>query len=371
LIAVLLLIDALVVLLWVLFCASLPSVLRRVPRARTDAPAPTHVPRVSVIIPARDEEKLLPRCLASLRAQDVPIYEIIVVDDDSNDATARVAVECGARVVQAGVRPPGWAGKPWAAQAGSKEATGDWLLFVDADAVLAPSCVRVALSEAQLHGSDLLSLLPRPTCSTVYEALAQPVFMLATMGFLDVRNVNDPDRPAAAAAWGGFLLFPRGSFDALGGFAAVQNEVLDDLMLARAIKRRRMKLRLLAASELVEAARPQSIRQHSDAARRLLAGAMPRSVLLPLLSGVLVLEFFVGPYLLAPLGAAFLTLAGVHLVCVLAVRMQLARAYGLDSRFALLQPIAGLLFAAFLFRVSASALGKGAVVRWRRRQYPG
>jgi hypothetical protein len=368
--AVLLLIDAIVVFLWAFFCASLPFVLRHVPRARTDAPAPAQVPRVSVIIPARDEEKLLPRCLASLRAQDVPVHEIIVVDDDSNDATARVAADCGARVVPAGTRPAGWAGKPWAAHAGSREATGDWLLFIDADAVLAPNCLRVVLNEAQMESADLLSLLPRPTCSTVYEAVAQPVFMLATMGFLQVRDVNDP-QSQAAAAWGGFLLFPRSSFEALGGFASVQNEVLDDLMLARAIKRRGMKLRLLAAPELVEAARQQSIRQHSDAARRLIAGAMPRSVLLPLLSAVLVLEFFVGPYLLAPLGAMFLALAVIHLACVLVVRAQLARAYALDSRFALLQPLAGLLFALFLFGVSASALGKGVAIRWRRREYPG
>src|SRR5258708_26396563 len=141
-IAALLVIDALVVLLWVFSCASFPFVARQMPRARTDAPAPTLAPRLSVIIPARDEEMLLPRCLASVRGQDVPVHEIIVVDDDSNDATARVAIEGGARVVPAGARPAGWAGKTWTAQVGGQAASGDWLLFVDADAVLAPGCVR-------------------------------------------------------------------------------------------------------------------------------------------------------------------------------------------------------------------------------------
>src|SRR5258708_2193709 len=176
-ITALLVIDALVVLLWVFSCASFPFVARQMPRARTDAPAPTLAPRLSVIIPARDEEMLLPRCLASVRGQDVPVHELILVDDDSNDATARVAIE---------------------------------------------GCARTVLCEAERQGVDLLSLLPRQTCSTFLEAEGQPVFMLASMGSLDIRNVNDAKSPAAAA-WGGFLLFPRASYDTIGGFAAVQN----------------------------------------------------------------------------------------------------------------------------------------------------
>jgi cellulose synthase/poly-beta-1,6-N-acetylglucosamine synthase-like glycosyltransferase len=365
-----LVIDALVALLWLIVCVSLPFTLRHMPRARTDAPTPAGDPRVSVIIPARDEELLLPRCLRSVRAQDVPVHEIIVVDDDSNDATARLAVDGGARVVPAGARPDGWAGKTWAAQSGSKEATGDWLLFLDADAVLAPGCVRTALSEAEEHGADLLSLLPRPTCSTLLEAVGQPLFMLASMLSLNIRTVNDP-KSRAAAAWGGFLLFRRRSYDALGGFAVVRNEVIEDLMLARAVKGRKMRLRLLSAPELVEAARPQSFRKLWDAACRLTMGAMPRSVFLPLLFAVWVIGWFVGPYLLAPLGGVFLAIAAIHLACVLALRMQLARACALDSRFALLQPLAALGLAAVLVRASVGALSKDTVIRWRRRQYPG
>jgi glycosyltransferase involved in cell wall biosynthesis len=148
--------------------------------------------RVSVVIPARDEELLLPRCLASIAKQDVPIHETIVVDDDSNDATARVASLGGARVASAGTRPSGWAGKPWAAHVGSKEATGDWLLFIDADAILAPQCVRAAIADGEEHATDLLTLMPRPTCSTPFEAMAQPLFLMVTMGALDMRASTIP-----------------------------------------------------------------------------------------------------------------------------------------------------------------------------------
>src|SRR3974390_804744 len=104
----LLLIDAIVVFFWALFCVSLAVASRHAPRASPHVRGASA--RVSVIIPARDEEVLLPRCLASIRAQDTPVHEIIVVDDDSKDATARVAADGGARVVPAGARPDGWAG---------------------------------------------------------------------------------------------------------------------------------------------------------------------------------------------------------------------------------------------------------------------
>jgi cellulose synthase/poly-beta-1,6-N-acetylglucosamine synthase-like glycosyltransferase len=365
-----LVIDALVVLLWVLSCASFPFVLRDVPRARADPPAPSQASRLSVIIPARDEELLLPRCLNSVRAQDAPLHEIIVVDDHSSDSTARVATDGGARVVSAGSRPEGWAGKTWAAQVGSREATGDWLLFIDADAVLAPSCVRSALYEAQEHSADLLSFFPRPTCSTFFEAVGQPVFLLASMGSFNMQTLNDAKSPMAGA-WGGFLLFRRSSYDALGGFAAAQNEVVEDLMMARAVKQRGMKLRVLLAPELVEAARAQSLGKLWDAACRLVMGALPRSAVVPLVLAALVVVFFIGPYLLAPLGSAFVVMAAVHFACVLLLRFQMARAYALDNRFAVLQPLAALGLAAVLLRASIGALGKRSMIRWRRRQYPG
>jgi hypothetical protein len=365
----LLLIDALVALLWVVFCVRLPFAARQLPRARADAPGSTSAPRVSVIIPARDEELLLPRCLASIATQDVPIHETIVVDDDSNDSTARVASQGGAHVVAAGARPTGWAGKPWAAHVGSQEATGDWLLFVDADAVLAPQCVRAALADAEEHGADLLTLMPRPTCSTAFEAMVQPLFLMVTMGALNMKNVNDRKSPVAAA-WGGFLLFRRGSYDTIGGHVGVKSEIIEDLMLARAIKGRGMKLRLLVATDLIEAARPQGARKGWDAGYRLVVGAMPRSVVLPAASAILVLVFFVGPYVLAPLGPWFAAVALLHLACVLVARVELDRACALDKRLALLQPVAALILAAVLLRATVAALGNDARIRWRRRQYP-
>lgn len=188
--------DVLVVLGWVFFCAALPAAIRKLPRVRAKALAGTsrdaRDARISVIVPARNEEQLLPRCLDSVRAQQRPIHELIVVDDTSQDATARVATNRGAHVISAGTRPAGWTGKPWAAHVGANAATGDWLLFVDADAVLAPGCVEAALAEAEEHGVDLLSLIPAWRCSTLLESLVQPVFFILLSAAFDFHKMNDP-----------------------------------------------------------------------------------------------------------------------------------------------------------------------------------
>lgn len=366
---VLLAIDALIALLWFVYAVRLPRALRNGPIARAGTAVGEQHARVSVVIPARNEEGLLPRCLDSVRAQTFAVYETIVVDDNSADATARLATERGARVVPAGERPPGWAGKPWATHVGSKAASGDWILFLDADAILAPECVATALMEAERQGSDLLSFMPRPTCSTTLEAIAQPTFMLVMMAALDMGRINDPTK-SAAAAWGGFLLFRRASYDAIGGHVAVQNEVIEDLMLARAIKGRGMKLCVMGAPDLVDASRPQSLGRMWDAGYRLVIGAMQGQVLFPAFGAVVIFVCYVAPYLLAPLGWSFAVIAGIHLASVLFVREQLWRVARLDRRFALLQPLGALVLSAVLLRASIAGLGLGTTIRWQRRRYP-
>jgi cellulose synthase/poly-beta-1,6-N-acetylglucosamine synthase-like glycosyltransferase len=368
---VLLLFDALVVLGWVVFCVGLPTAIRRLPRVRATAPTGAlRGVRVSVIVPARNEEKLLPRCLDSVRAQRRPVHELIVVDDTSRDATGRVAADRGAHVISAGTRPPGWNGKPWAAHVGANAATGDWLLFVDADAVLAADCVEAALAEAEEHGADLLSLIPAWRCSTLLESLVQPVFFILLSAAFDFHKMNDPANPLATA-WGGFLLFRRSAYEKLEGHTAVKDVIVEDLAIAQEVKRRGMKLRVLPAPELVETARPLSPRRIWDDGCRAAFGVAARGALLPVVCAAAVLAIFVGPYLLMPLGPRFVVLAAVNAACALLARVQLGRSVGLDYRLALLQPIGALYVVAVLLWGSVARLSGRAVVQWGARQYRG
>jgi cellulose synthase/poly-beta-1,6-N-acetylglucosamine synthase-like glycosyltransferase len=365
--SILVALDAAVVSGWVLFCAMLPRALRTLPRpAPWSAPGPP--PKVSVVVPARDEERLLPRCLASIHAQRLPVHEVIVVDDDSADGTARVAALYGARVRTAGPRPAGWAGKPWAAHRGAVAASGEWLAFVDADAVLAPDCLGAAVGEADSGRVDLLAFLHRPDCGSTFEAILQPVFMLVLCAFLDIRRVNDPASDAAAAP-GSFLLFRRAAYERMGGHASVRGAIVEDLELARSAKQRGLTLRVLTAPELISTMRPRTASQVCDGWRRVVAGGMADRPAASAAGALTLLAVFVGPCVLAPAGLTFFVLAVVHAIAGRAVRAQTKRAFGLDERWAWLQPVGAVIAAAILARASLGAVRRTGTVRWSGREY--
>src|SRR5579864_2229869 len=127
-------------------------------------------PRVSVIVPARNEEACLGGCLASLVGQQGVSFEILVVDDHSTDHTREIAMSFpGVRVIEAGPLPPGWTGKNNAVATGAREAKGAWLLFTDADTVHLPGSLAGSLAEAQRQEAVLLSYSPEQIVASFWE----------------------------------------------------------------------------------------------------------------------------------------------------------------------------------------------------------
>jgi glycosyltransferase involved in cell wall biosynthesis len=365
----LLVLDALVVLGWVLFCAVLPFSFRMMPRARA-ATSGSGSGRLSLILPARNEEKILPRCLDSALAQHRRPDEIIVVDDDSKDATARLAIERGARVISPGPRPDGWGGKSWAAQAGAKVATGDWLLFVDADGIFAPDCFGAALAEAEAHHADLLSFFPKWRCDSLFQKLVMPInYIILSLAF-DANRVNNPKDPLATA-WGGFLLFRRSAYDRVGGHLPVKAYLYEDRAFAQEIKKKGMTLRVAAAQELVTTARPMTARRMlNDVCRGAYEYGQGRWSLLAL-GAWAHFVIFLGPYVLIPLGPRFAELALVYAVSSLLVRMQYGWAAKLDYRLALLQPVGSLYLVGITLWASVLTMTGRAVTHWGAREYKG
>ena len=226
----------LVLLTAALGCASwLLRDLRTVPRG-----AEARQARVSVVVPARDEEATLPALLASLRRLEVGteggtdggLADVVVVDDDSADATAAVARAAGARVLAAGTPPPGWTGKAWACSVGARAATGELLLFLDADTVLAPDALAGLLALHERHGG-LVSVQPFHAVERPYEQLSSyfnAVSLMASAAFTG-RTGRRP------MAFGPCLLTSRADYERAGGHAAVRGEILDDVRLAEAYAR--------------------------------------------------------------------------------------------------------------------------------------
>jgi molybdopterin-guanine dinucleotide biosynthesis protein A len=191
---------------------------------------------VSVIVPARNEEACLGACLESLANQAGVHLEIIVVDDASTDGTREIAQSFPfVRVVDAGQSAPGWTGKNNAVAAGARVARGEWLLFTDADTVHLPASLARALTEARRHDAALLSFSPEQEVHEFWEKAIMPVIFSELAAAYPPSQVSDP-RSAAAAANGQYILITREAYDAVGGHAAVADNLLEDVALARVVK---------------------------------------------------------------------------------------------------------------------------------------
>ena len=196
-------------------------------------------PTVSAIIPARNEEAVIATCIESLASQQ-EILEILVVDDQSTDGTARVVRNLmgkhpHVRLLQADTLPDGWVGKNHALWIGVQQAKGSWLLFTDADAEHQPNSAGRALQIAQEHEAALLSFSPEQVTKNWYEKALIPYIYLRLAKLFSYDNVNDPKSPAAAAN-GQFLIIRHDVYDAIGGHAAVAGEVLEDVAIAMSVK---------------------------------------------------------------------------------------------------------------------------------------
>ncbi len=215
------------------------------PYLRPAPPEFTSSARVAVIVPAYNEAVNIGDCAASILASQLPAgvtLTLWLADDGSSDRTPEIAAELAVadprvRVLAVPPRPQDdvWVGKNWACAQAADRATGDFLLFVDADVRLAPGAIAAALAEMERTGADLLSAAPGIDCGCLAEWLVQPLIMaLIAVGF-DFASVNDPANPKAFAA-GPFMLFRRESYVAIGGHRAVAAHPVEDVMLAQRIK---------------------------------------------------------------------------------------------------------------------------------------
>lgn len=206
-------------------------------------PVAANLPSLSIVVPARNEERQIERCVRSLLAQEHPNFELIVVDDCSDDGTPaildRIASEdARLRVVSGRALPQGWVGKPWALVQGTEIARGTWLLFTDADTVHHPAGAAAVHEAAVAAELDVLSVLTEQELGSITERALMPSFFLAILGGTGaIGDVENPAKADAALFNGQYIMTSRTAYDAVGGHASVRGEIAEDLELARRFKR--------------------------------------------------------------------------------------------------------------------------------------
>jgi GT2 family glycosyltransferase len=268
-------------------------------------------PVVSIIVPARNEEANLAACLESLVAQNGIPFEIIVVDDDSTDRTAEIAhsfatekehregtasavpqtapfdeggFSPAVRVIPAGPLPENWTGKNNAMSAGAKAANknANWLLFTDADTVHAPGSLARAVAEAEQHGAALLSYSPAQEVHGFWEKAVMPVIFAELATTYPPPAVNDPASPIAAAN-GQYLMISREVYDAVGGHTKIAADLLEDVAMARLVKRSGRKIFFRYAPDAVRTRMYRTFAQLREGWTKNLALLFPRPRVLALL----------------------------------------------------------------------------------------
>ncbi|MEX2192086.1 MAG: glycosyltransferase [Nitrosarchaeum sp.] len=214
-------------------------------------------PKVSIILPARNEEEFIGKCLDSLIEQDYTNYEIIVVDDSSDDATGKIISEYAKKnskiiSVSAQIKPDGWMGKNWACMEGYKKATGELLLFTDADTKHSQNVISLAVAHLLSFNLDALSAIPKMRTMDFWTRITLP--MIST--FLHTRfsaiRVNDPSKKTAYF-FGSFFIIKQKTYKEVGMHEGVKHEIIEDGALGKKVKESGHKMKMTRGDHLIEA----------------------------------------------------------------------------------------------------------------------
>jgi 4,4'-diaponeurosporenoate glycosyltransferase len=321
--------------------------------------------RVSVVIPARDEETNLPVLLGSLAAQDVQPREVVVVDDASSDRTAEVARGLGARVVTAGALPDGWRGKTWACHRGALAASGDWLLFLDADTWFEPWGLGVVLEEFDATGGGAMSVAPYHAVRRTHEqfSLFFNLVMLAGTGAFTLLG----DRPGARGLLGQCLLVERAAYSRVGGHEAVKGQVLENFWLAGVLRGQGVPRRCRAGKGVFSFRMyPRGWREMVDGWTKGFASGAGRTPLVVLLLAAAWLTGLAVPPVALALGGGGWSPLAAYALCAAQVGLLARRTGAFWWVAALLYP----LLLAFYFAVFARSAWRGQrrlAVTWKGR----
>lgn len=257
-------------------------------------------PFVSLLIPARNEAQIIGLTIRNILAQSYPNFELIVLDDNSEDETGSIIesiVDERLRHIKGSPLPENWMGKPWACWQLAEAAKGEILIFTDADVQWRPDALAALISEMQASGVDMLTVWPSQITESLPERLTVPLIALVILAYLPVVMVHYSPFSIFAAANGQCMAWKREAYFGLGGHEIVAQNVLDDVTMARAAKQAGYGIRMVDGNRLIETRMYQDWPGVRDGfAKNILAGYGSISALLA--ASVLHWLVFLLPYFL-------------------------------------------------------------------------
>ncbi len=213
-------------------------------------------PLISVLIPARNEENNISNCINSIINQSYPNIEVIVLDDNSEDNTYNVVKTISEnnskiKIIKGKPLPSGWKGKNWACQQLSEHANGDYLLFLDADVLLAPHAITYALHLMFKYTLNALSSFPTQITNSFGEKIIVPLMKWLLLSFLPLRLVYSSSNKSFLAANGQFFMFTKETYNLIGKHYAVKDKVVEDMEFALLLKNYQLKLMTTIGADAV------------------------------------------------------------------------------------------------------------------------
>jgi chlorobactene glucosyltransferase len=354
---------------WVLSLVNTVLNLALIPRLRRRMPE--RQPLVSVLIPARDEARIIERTVRALLAQTYPHFEVVVVDDRSTDATgailAGIAAEDRRLTVLSGVEPPeGWLGKPWALWQASRQAKGELLLFVDADIIYAPEALGAMAARMEESGVAMLSICPRFEMPGFWERVAMPQLAITLFTVIPTWLGNRTTIAELGIGGGPGNLVRRQVYEEAGGHAALKDAVIDDVGLAHLLRAEGERTEVVRADHLVSLRMYHGAREIIDGFTKNLFPALGYRISTAVVALALMLLMNLVPFALALTGNVR-SLEIVALILVIRLALFASLGYGLVNSV-LGHPLT-VVFWSWIFLRSIWKTGVRKEMLWRGRSY--
>jgi len=338
-------------------------------------PAATKLPRVSVIVPARNEVAMIEPAVRSLLTIDYPDYEVVVVDDRSEDGTGvildRLQAEYGGRLVVVHVRelPPGWLGKTHAMWSAAQASTGEWILFSDADVVHAPEALRRAVHYAEQQQAGHMVLLPTMQMESIGERMMISFFQAMFIFAYRPWKVRDPEARDSMGV-GAFNLVRRTAYEKIGTYESIRLSVVDDMRMGEKAKQAGIGCCVAFGENMVRIRWAVGARGVVKNLTKNFFAQLHYNLPFAIAAAMGLLWLHLGPWL----GTAFATgwaRAGyaVALGSLLAIYVAMGRRTKISIGYVLLHPAASVLMVFALFRSTVLTLLHGGV-EWRGTFYP-